>query len=196
MFEVWFGVTNGSGKLLENLRAQLCLMPHRIAGLDGREPGTTRLFADGEVIGWDGAGQDLSWLDAHREAKPGLFQHSCYFVAPLQGWEPAGWPANARAREDLMLLTRAIALPAIAKQDPARPERNLIVYSPFGRDAFYNALIPCFHADPHMDSIPAGQTRWTVSFFIYYEGDLGAFFRGLAPIHRRLARTEGIATAP
>ncbi|MCL5270323.1 MAG: hypothetical protein M1457_07195 [bacterium] len=196
VLEIWVGVTNNSARPLENLRTQLCLMPDRTECLKERWPTSSRIYSGGEVVSWDSAGQSLSWLDEFYNPQRKTFSQSCFFISPLKGYEPPGWPEKERARKDLMLLARPVDVAAIAKQDPAQPRRNLIVYSPFGQDAFYNCLVPCFHADPHMKSVAPGETRWTVSFYIYYEGDLAAFFEKLTALDRELHRDQGLPVAP
>ena len=86
----------------------------------------------------------------------------------------------------------ALDFPAIAKQDTARTNRYLVVYSPFGRNTFYNVLFPCFHADPHMNQVEPGETRWTISYFALFEGDIDRFLVALKDLHCGLKREEGI----
>ena len=92
----------------------------------------------------------------------------------------------------MMWLHQAADLPAQAKADSQGKDRYVIVYSPFGRQIFYNCLVPCYHCDPHMDRIAPGETRWTVSYFIFFRGDLKRFFLALREIHTNAKRTEGL----
>ena len=191
LLEVRFGVTNGSQKALTNLRCQLCLMSHKVASLGERWPTSSKFYSQGKLLSWDSAGQDLAWLDPHRDSRSGRFDRSCFFLAPLLGHEPPGFPEKERARADLMWFGRSVDVPAIAKVDPEKTDRGIVVYSPHGRGAFYNVLVPCFHADPQMKSIAPGETRWTASYYMFVDGDLEGFFRRLAALHGKLAAEEG-----
>jgi len=189
--EVRFGITNGSDQPLTNLRCQLCLRSNGVKALAERWPTSSKIYSKGEIVTWDSTGQDLTWLNRYRGVRGDRFTQSCFFLAPLKGCEPGGYPEKVRAREDLMWFNRPIDVPAIAKEDPNTDGRTIVVYSPHGRNAFYNVLVPCFHADPHMKTIGPGETRWTSSFFILFEGDLDDFFSRLAKLHKRIARDEG-----
>ncbi len=190
MIEVRFGITNGSEKPLMNLRCQLCAKPHKIKSMSERWPTEAKLFADGEVISWDGAGQELSWLNRYRRPD-GSFRQSCFFLAPTKDHVPENWERMERQKGSLMWLDRLIDVPAIAKCDK-NEKRFLIVYSPFGRRAFYNVNFPCFHADPYMKRILPGETRWTTSYYVMFNGDLKAFFEKLAEVHEGVKREDGV----
>lgn len=190
--EARFGITNESSQPLTKVRCQLCLRSNGVKALAERWPTSSKIYSKGEVVTWDSTGQDLSWLNRYRAAKGDRFSQSCFFLAPLKGHEPGGYSEKVRVREDLMWFNRPIDVPAIAKADQNTDGRGaIIVYSPHGRNAFYNVLVPCFHADPHMKAIGPGETRWTSSFFILFEGNLDSFFSTLAELHKRIAREDG-----
>ncbi len=188
--EVRFGITNDSEKPLTGIRCQLCMMPHKIKSLAERWPTSSKMLSDGEVISWDAAGQDLSWLDRYRKPD-GSFTQSCFFLAPVKDHVPDDWKAQKRRQGSTVWLDKTVDIPAVAKSD-SKESRFLIVYSPFGRNAFYNCLVPCFHADPQMDRILPGETRWTASYYIMYNGDLKAFFSKLAALHEELKQDNGV----
>ncbi len=192
MIEIRFGITNNSDKPLKDLRCQLCTRSHQVKGFSERWPTSSKMFSDGQVVSWDAAGQDLSWLEPHRDRKTGRFDQSCFFLAPVKGYEPREYRTGHLRRGNVMWLARAVDIPAIAKEDTATKSRYLVVYSPFGRNVFYNCLTPCFHADPRMKHIEPGETRWTISYLILFEGDIGEFFTALAELHGQLKREEGI----
>ncbi len=190
IIEVRLGITNDSGKPLRNVRCQLCMMPHKIKSLTERWPTSSRMLAGGEVISWDAAGQDLSWLNPHRKPD-GSFSQSCFFLAPVKGHVPADWDKQNRRYGSVMWLDEVVDIPAVAKSDK-QESRSLIVYSPFGRNAFYNCLVPCFHSDPHMNLVPPGETRWTTSYYLMYNGNLKSFLLKLAGLHEEVQRQEGV----
>ena len=189
--EVRFGITNGSDQPLTNLRCQLCLRSNGVKALAERWPTSSKMYSKGEIVTWDSTGQDLSWLNRYRVERGERFTQSCFFLAPLNGYEPRGYPENVRVQKDRMWFNRPIDVPAIAKADQNSNGRAIIVYSPHGSGAFYNVLVPCFHADPHMKAIAPGETRWTSSFFILFEGNLDDLFNRLAKLHKRIAREDG-----
>lgn len=88
-----------------------------------------------------------------------------------------------------MWFNRPIDVPAIAKVGDGGSA--IIVYSPHGHNAFYNVLVPCFHADPRMNAIAPKETRWTSSYLILFEGDLDEFFKNLTALHKSVASDEG-----
>lgn len=195
VIEVQFGITNRSEKPLRNLRCQICLTSNRVPALAERWPTSSKFYSRGETVTWDALGQDLSWLNPYRDTRRGRFSQSCFFLAPLEGYEPRNYPEKERSRQDLMWFNRPIDVPAIAKVSPNDDGQAMVVYSPHGRSAFYNVLVPCFHADPHMNVIAPGETRWTSSFLILFEGDLDDFFKKLAELHNGAAREEGYLDA-
>jgi len=190
MIEVRFGITNDSDKPVTDVRCQLCMMPHKIASLAERWPTSSKMLAGGEVISWDAAGQDLSWLDPYRTTD-GRFKQSCFFLAPVAGHLPDDWDTQKRRYGSVMWLDKVVDIPAVAKCNSDETD-CLIVYSPFGRNAFYNCLVPCFHADPHMDLIPPGETRWTTSYYLMFAGDLKTFLTKLAALHAEIRRGDGV----
>jgi hypothetical protein len=192
MIEVRFGITNDSQKPLNKLRCQLCMMSHEIKSLAERWPTSSRMLAGGEVISWDGAGQDLSWLDGYHDKQTGQFSQSCFFLASLEGYRVREYIEPHLPHGDLMWLDRTLDVPAIAKEDTTGTNRYLVVYSPFGRNTFYNVLCPCFHADPYMNQVEPGETRWTISYFVLFEGDIERFLVALKDLHQRLKREDGI----
>ncbi len=190
MVEVRFGITNNSPNRLTDIRCQLCMMPHKIKSLAERWPTSSKMLAEGKIITWDAAGQDLSWLDPYRN-RDGSFKQSCFFLAPVAGHVPDNWATQERRYGSVMWLDRIVDIPAVAKC--SRDEENcLIVYSPFGRTAFYNCLVPCFHADPQMNLIRPGETRWTTSYYMMLSGDLQGFMARLAALHKEIRRDDGV----
>ena len=189
--EVRFGITNGSERTLRNLRCQICLRANGVQTLQERWPTASKLFSQGELVTWGSTGQDLSWLEPYKGRRRGHFTQSCFFLAPVNGYEPRDYPEKEQSRKDLMWFNRPVDIPAIAKVGPNDDGKAMIVYSPHGRNAFYNVLTPCFHADPHMNAIAAGETRWTSSFLVLFEGNLGEFFNKLTELHKTVARHEG-----
>ena len=192
MVEVRFGITNNSHKPLNRLRCQLCMMSHKVKCLAERWPTSSKMLAGGDVISWDEAGQDLSWLDKYQDKQTGQFSQSCFLLASLQGYRTREYIEPHLPHGELMWLDTTLDVPAIAKQDTARTNRYLVVYSPFGRNTFYNVLFPCFHADPHMNQVEPGETRWTISYFALFEGDIERFLVALKDLHCGLKREEGI----
>jgi hypothetical protein len=191
VIEIRFGITNGSEKPLRNLRCQICLRSNDVPSLAERWPTSSKFYSQGEIVTWDSLGQGLSWLNPYRANRRGQFSQSCFFLAPLEGYQPRNYPEKERSRKDLMWFNRSIDVPAIAKVSPDEDGRAMLVYSPNGRNAFYNVLVPCFHADPHMNAISPNETRWTSSFLILFEGELDQFFKSLTELHKRTAREEG-----
>ena len=189
--EVRFGITNGSERTLRNLRCQICLRANGVQTLQERWPTASKLFSQGELVTWGSTGQDLPWLEPYKGRRRGHFTQSCFFLAPVNGYEPRDYPEKEQSRKDLMWFNRPVDIPAIAKVGPNDDGKAMIVYSPHGRNAFYNVLTPCFHADPHMNAIAAGETRWTSSFLVLFEGNLGEFFNKLTELHKTVARHEG-----
>ena len=193
LLEIRFGITNNSEKPLENLRCQLCAMPHAVESLKERWPTSSKMFAAGKVISWDAAGQPLSWLDEFHDKATGRFSQSCFFLAGC------GAPTESRPtdRKDLMWLAKDLDVPAIAKVSGGDGTgHSLIVYSPSADTAFYNSLVPCFHADPQMRRIDPGETRWTVTYYVFYAGDLIKFFEKLTVLHGVLKTQLGILDSP
>lgn len=197
LVEVWFGVTNLTPRPLTDLRCQLCAMSARAGrGFTDSRPTSSRLLSNDRLVSWDAAGQDLSWIESHRDPATGRFRANRFFTVPDRFHIWPGYPEKTRAREDLMMLNQPIDLPAIVKHDPGPPARSLVIYSPCGRDAFFNCLVPCFHADPFMDEVPPGLTRWTVSFFILHEGDVEGLLRELSRLHEQVRRNDGFGDGP
>ena len=192
MIEVRFGLTNNSQNPLRKIRCQLCIMSHRVECLTERWPTSSKMLADGDVISWDGAGQELSWLDKYHDKQTERFSRSCLFLASLKGYREKEYILPHLPHADLMWLDRTVDVPAIAKEDTAKKNRYLVVYSPFGRNTFYNVLFPCFHADPYMNEIKPCETRWTISYFMLFEGDIQEFLVALNDLHRELQREEGV----
>jgi len=190
IIEIRFGITNNSEKPITDVRAQLCMMPHKIESLSERWPTSSKMLSGGKVISWDAAGQDLSWLDPYHK-RDGSFTQSCFFLAPVAGHVPDNWDTQTRRYGSVMWLDKIVDIPAVAKSSKDE-SRSLIVYSPFGRNAFYNTLVPCFHADPHMNLVPPGQTRWTTSYYLMFNGDLEAFLTKLAALHGKVKRDDGV----
>lgn len=191
MLEVWFGVTNSTTQPMNNVWAQLCMMGWGQHGLGANEPTSSCFLVDGQLASWDVTGQDLTWVDNYRR-DDGAFDNCAFLTALADGFYHEPSDEGGMMRPDFMMLTRAIDLPAIAKRDVDHPDRFLVVYSPFGRNVFYNCLVPCFHADPYMNQIGPGETRWTVSFFIFYEGDGERLLRRLHEVHSGLASESGL----
>jgi len=96
--EVRFGITNGSDGPLTNLRCQLCLRSNGVKALAERWPTSSKIYSNGEIVTWDSTGQDLSWLNRYRGPRGNRFTQSCFFLAPLNGCEPGGYPEKVRAR--------------------------------------------------------------------------------------------------
>lgn len=180
ILEVRVGITNRRAEPITGVRTQLCVMSHREPVLAERHPTSSWLLSDGKAITWTAAGQDLGWLEEHRVPGTDRFTQSCYLMASV-----GSGPTPGRLQGVRLQLARHIDVPAIAKADSER-RRALVVYSPDSTGVFYNVLVPCFHADPRMGDVPAGETRWTRSYYLFFEGDLETFLRGLARIHETL----------
>ncbi|MHC4717650.1 MAG: hypothetical protein ACYS5V_11820 [Planctomycetota bacterium] len=183
LLEVRFGLTNGSAKTLRNCWAQICFKGVGEPVLAERHPTSSFMLSNGELISWDGAGQDLSWLEKERdERRPGFFRRSCFFLATVGKGKVVG--RLRRGRNPVLTLGRKIDAPIIAKSDKDR-RRSVLVYSPSGVRAFYNVLQPCFHVDPHLGDVPPGSTRWAQTYLIFHEGDLKKAVTQLAKVHGR-----------
>lgn len=191
-FQVWFGMTNNSEKPMTEVWAQLCTMTWRACGLAERHPTSTCFLTKGQVASWDVAGQDLGWIESFRaQENKEEFVSSVFFTAQtLEDYWDTGKP-NGLLRPDFMMLDQPVDMPAIAKTDQQAPTRNLVIYSPSARSVFFNGLVPCFHADPRVDLIAQGETRWTVSFFVLFEGNVADLFEKLYPVHQRLKVRNG-----
>ena len=68
----------------------------------------------------------------------------------------------------------------------------MLVYTPFGRKAFFNALGPCAHADPYLDRIAPGETRWLSTWLLLAEGDPGPLVERLVEFDRSAAGRSGV----
>jgi hypothetical protein len=167
-------------------------MSHKIKSLAERWPTSSKMLTGGEVISWDGAGQDLAWLDGYHDKQTGRFSQSCFFLASLEGYRVREYIEPHLPHGELMWLDTTLDVPAIAKEDTENKNRYLVVYSPFGRNTFYNVLFPCFHADPYMNRVDPGETRWTISYFMLFEGAIERFLIALKELHQGLSREDGI----
>ena len=106
VIEVRFGITNGSDQPLTNLRCQLCLRSNGVKALAERWPTSSKIYSKGETVTWNSNGQDLSWLNRYRAQRGDRFTQSCFFIAPLNGYEPRGYPENVRVQINRMWFNR------------------------------------------------------------------------------------------
>ena len=187
MMEIRWGMTNRGDKTIRGIRAQICAKSDTEPLLAERHPTSSWMLADGKLVTWDAAGQDLSWLEAERRPAPrsDQFKRSCFFIAHV-GTGPAKGSLTA---QPLFTLGRKIDVPAIAKADKDK-RRAVIVYSPSANRAFFNVLQPCFHADPHLPDLAPGKTQWVRTYLIFVEGDLEAFMNKLAATHKKIAAAK------
>ncbi|MGH8019747.1 MAG: hypothetical protein ACREIA_15990, partial [Opitutaceae bacterium] len=103
----------------------------------------------------------------------------------LREFAPPNWMAMEKLQEGRkFLLDRFIDIPAIAKAD-REFKRFLVVYSPAGREAFTNLNTPCYHGNTNIEVIPPGETRWTTTCYMLFEGDIGAYFEELKRVHQK-----------
>ena len=182
MLEVRFGLTNGGDKTIRNCWAQICFKGVGEPALAERHPGSSYMLSRGELISWDGAGQDLSWLEKERdERRPAMFKRSCFFLATVGEGDTVG-RLKEQGANPVFTLGRMIDAPIIAKADADR-RRAAIVYSPSGIRGFYNVLQPCFHIDPQLGDVPPKSTRWAETWFIFHEGDMKEAMTQLAKAH-------------
>ncbi len=188
LLEIRFGLTNGGDKVIRNCWAQICFKGANEPALAERHPTSSYMLSDGELISWDGAGQDLTWLDAERDEKrPSFYKRSCFFLAPVGKGRTFG--RLKQGKNPVLTLGRKIDAPIIAKSDKDR-RRSAIVYSPSGIRAFYNVLQPCFHVDPQLGDVPPHTTRWATTFLIFHEGDLKKAMTQLAKAHHAAKKKE------
>lgn len=189
MLEVRWGLTNAGEKPIHNCWAQICFKGWAEPTLAERLPTSSWMLSRGKLISWDGAGQDLSWIPKERR-EDGRFNRSCFFRAkvgsgPTRGHIRLTPPEKAA----IFRLARKVDIPAIAKADAAK-RRAAIVYSPSAPSIFYNYFQPCFHADPFLGTVPAGATRWTSTYLIFFEGDVKAFMHKLAATHKSIVESK------
>lgn len=184
LVEIRSGVSNGSDRPMRDLKFALCAGTTHSPTLFVQHPRYSRLYSNGEVISWDGAGQSLEWID--RFQKPdGTIKSSIWLRAYLPEFAPPDWATMEKLQEGRkFFLDRFIDVPAIAKAD-REFKRFLVVHSPEGREAFTNPNTPCFHGNGYLDAIPPGQTRWTTTFYTFFEGGLGKYFKELKRIHEQ-----------
>ena len=181
MMEIRWGMTNTGDKTIRGIRAQICAKSPREPSLADRHVLTSRMLSKGKLISWDAAGQDLKWLDKERAPDGVRFKRSCFFIADV-----TDGPVKGRlTKQPLFALGQGIDLPAIAKIG-ADERQAVIVYSPSAKKAFYNVLQPCFHANPFLPDLKPGQTHWTQTYVIYFEGDLEAFMNKLSAAHKKI----------
>jgi len=189
-FELRFGVTNSSEVPLLETFSQFCLVFREFEALKQQSPETSWMLADGGVVGWGDAGQDLSWIEAMRDPDSGLLTKPCFFQALVRGCADERYPPKEYQARDFMWLRRTLDAPIVVKSSPDR-RRHFALYSPFGRTIMYNALGPCCHVDPYMDGVAPGETRWSVVYGIFFEGELGELCAKLGEVDRVLRRTAG-----
>ena len=48
--------------------------------------------------------------------------------------------------------------------------------------------VPCFHSSPHMDEVEAGQTKWTQTYIMFYEGDITKALVRMAATHKLVTK--------
>jgi hypothetical protein len=190
MYEVHTGIRNESGKRVSYVRHVICASTATCPVLADPSPGLSRLYADGSVISWGGAGQAVQ---------------GARFRAFLKGYEPPDFATMPKLVDGKKFyLNRLLDLPSIAKADKGG-SRFLIIYSPQGREAFTNAQTPCFHTNTGseeyrqnaaIDLINPGETKWAVHYYTFFEGNLTEYYRALAGIHERLTDPTVSIVAP
>jgi hypothetical protein len=185
MFETRYGITNDTEAPLGESWAQLCNGFEAMGALSEQAAESVRLVAGGKPIGWGAAGQDTSWMDRFRDPDSCLVVRGCFFKALLTAPE-----LPVKTAPELMELARPIDLPLVAKSS-ADGRRHLVLYSPCAREVMYNALSPCCHADPFVDGVPAGATRWLVQYGLFYEGELATLCSALIELDRTLRTRSG-----
>jgi hypothetical protein len=182
-------VRNGSAKPLTKIRFVNCAGTNLAPSMFVQHPRYSKLYADDRVISWDGTGQSLDWLKRF-EKDGGKFSTSIWFRAYLREFAPRDWETMDKLQEGRkFFLDKFIDLPAIAKAN-REFTKYLVVYSPEGREAFTNLNTPCFHGNTDLDVINPGETKWTRTYYTFFEGRLEDYFKELKKIH------SGVSAAP
>jgi hypothetical protein len=185
LFEVRFGLTNGTNETLESAWAQVCSGFERMGALRDQSPETVRVLSAGRWLGWEAAG-DLDWIDAHRDPLTCRLEKSCFFRA----WVGEVEPAPPKVAENVMRLERPLDLALIVKS-AADDRRHVAFYSPHAPEVLYNAFTPCGHADPAFAGLAPGETRWGVVYGLFLGGALESALAGLVELDRELATRAG-----
>ena len=185
LFEIRFGLTNGTATTIDSAWAQLCSGFEKMGPLSDQEPQTVRVWSAGRLTGWHESG-DVEWIEAQRDPLSCRIEKSCFFRAFVgEVQEPPDSPAP-----NVMRLDRPLDLALVVKSDLDR-RRHVVLYGPNAREVLFNAVTPCAHADPAFADLAPGETRWGVLYGLFVEGELEPWVATLVEADRALATRTG-----
>lgn len=179
--EIRWGLANKTDEDCHSVWSQLCVMPHMEPLLSARHPTSSFFWAEGRPVTWDSSGMDLTWVESRRIPGTDRFTKSSYFIGYTTSQRVQGTQEG-----DVMHLDVNLDAPVVAKVDSSH-RRAVLVYSPSADKVFYNVLVPCFHSDPHMGTVKAGETKWTQTYIVFYEGNVQGALRAIVAAHKSIA---------